>query len=104
NRFSPARATLAAAAGARGEVTAAAAAKEVAAFLRSRADAAGRVAREDVARAAALYRRMAVTLSPTEATRRTAVLLEGAGLAPRPDGLWRSTAWFRRLSAAAPAA
>ncbi|MDP3415589.1 hypothetical protein [Falsiroseomonas sp.] len=94
-----ARAALAAAAAARGEPTAAAAAREVLAYLRSRADTGNRVARTDVARGAALYRRLSPGLPPAEAERRTAVLLEGAGLAPRPDGLLRSTRWFNRMAA-----
>ncbi|MDO9501525.1 MAG: hypothetical protein Q7J52_15605, partial [Falsiroseomonas sp.] len=77
----------------------AAAAREVLAYLRSRADTGNRVARTDVARSAALYRRLSPGLPPAEAERRTAVLLEGAGLAPRPDGLLRSTRWFTRMAA-----
>lgn len=92
-----ARATLSAAAAARGESTGAGVAKEVLAYLRSRADAGGRVAQADMAQAATLYRRLSPGVAPAEATRRSAVLLEGAGLRPRPEGLWRSTAWFRRL-------
>jgi len=94
-----ARAALAAAAAARGEPTAAAAAREVLTYLRSRADAGNRVTREEVARGAALYRRLSPGLAPAEAERRTAVLMEGEGLVPRPDGLLRSTRWFNRMAA-----
>ncbi|NKE44891.1 hypothetical protein HB662_08880 [Roseomonas frigidaquae] len=94
-----ARAALAAAAAARGEPTGTAATREVLAYLRSRADAGSRVARTDVARGVALYRRLSPGLPPAEAERRTAVLMEGAGMAPRPDGLLRSTRWFNRMAA-----
>ncbi|MBU8536956.1 hypothetical protein [Falsiroseomonas tokyonensis] len=92
-----ARAALAAAASERGQATGAAAAREVAVYLRSRADARGRVARTDLARASALYRRLSGSLPTAEADRRTALLLEAEGLSPRPEGLWRSTSWFDRL-------
>ncbi|MGX9966522.1 hypothetical protein ACVFYP_24575 [Roseomonas sp. F4] len=99
-----ARATLAAAAAARGEATSAGAEREVAVFLRSRADRASRVARDDVARAAALYRRLAGgMLPPAEASRRTAGLLQREGMAPRPEGVWRSVAWFNKLLDTGPA-
>jgi hypothetical protein len=94
-----ARTALAAAAAARGEPTGAAAAREVLAYLRSRADTGNRVARTDVVRSAALYRRLSPGLAPAEAERRTVVLMEGAGLTPRPDGLLRSTSWFNRMAA-----
>jgi hypothetical protein len=85
----------------RGTGTNATAAREAAAFMRAQADARGRVARADFLQAAELYR--AVTgrrLSPAEAQRRTATLLAEEGLAARPDGLLRSTAWFRRVGEA----
>ncbi len=93
-----ARAALTAAANARGELTGTAATREVVAFLRSRADTSDRVARTDVERAAALYRRLSPGQAQAEAERRTAVLMEGAGLAPRPEGLMRSTRWFQRMA------
>ncbi|MBU8543175.1 MULTISPECIES: hypothetical protein [Roseomonadaceae] len=99
-----ARATLAAAAAARGEATSAAAEREIVVFLRSRADRERRVARDDVARAAALYRRLAGgVLPPAEASRRTAALLQREGMTPRPEGIWRSIAWFAKLLDAGPA-
>ena len=79
-------------------------ARDVAAFLRSRRDRAGRVGSADLAQAGQLYRRlMGSGLSAREAGRRAAGIAEAEGLAPRPEGLppFRSTRWFRRLSAPA---
>jgi len=76
-------------------------------FLRSRADAAGRIGQQDLRAAARLYRRLAGPgTSPAQAERRAAALVEEEGLAPRPKGPWpfRSTAWFRTLRQAPPAA
>jgi hypothetical protein len=76
-------------------------AAEARTFLRSAADARGRVGRADVSRAAALYRSLTGRhASQGEAERRVAALLEAEGLSPRPDGLLRSTAWFRRMARA----
>lgn len=92
-----ARAALAAAVAQRGRASAAVAEREAAAFLRSRGTA---VAQADAMQAAALYRALVgASLPMTEASRRIAALMQREGLAPRPAGLWRSTAWFRRLNA-----
>jgi hypothetical protein len=73
-------------------------AREARVFLRAQADARGRVGQGDVQRAAALYRALAGRrITTAEAGRRVATLLEAEGLAPRPEGLLRSTTWFRRL-------
>jgi hypothetical protein len=96
-----ARDALADAAARRGGTTVAAAEREVAAFLRSRAGRGAQVAQADAVQAAALFRALASPgLPPAEARRHVALLIEREGLAPRPAGLLRSTAWFRRLSPA----
>jgi hypothetical protein len=33
-----------------------------------------------------------------EAARRVAALIEAEGLSPRPDGVLRTTTWFRRMA------
>ncbi|WP_372618065.1 hypothetical protein [Falsiroseomonas sp.] len=94
-----ARAMLEAEGRRRGVAGGGAVAREARVFLRSAADARGRVAREDAARAAALYRNLSGRhASQGEAERRVAALLEEEGLSPRRDGLLRSTAWFRRMA------
>jgi len=73
-------------------------AKEARVFLRSQADARGRVARVDVQRAAALYRNVTGRqTTESEAGRRIATLLEAEGLSPKPEGLFRSISWFRHM-------
>jgi len=92
-----ARATLAAEADRRG--VARDGAKEARVFLRSQADAQGRVTRADTERAAMLFRNVTGRqATEAEAARRIATLVEAEGLAPKPEGLLRSTAWFRRLA------
>jgi hypothetical protein len=100
-----ARATLSEATARRGQATTAAAEREVAVFLRSRAGRGGMVAEADAAQAAELYRGLVGARLPmVETSRRIAALVEREGLEPRPAGLLRSTAWFRRLSPAPPPA
>jgi hypothetical protein len=83
----------------RGVAGGGAGAREAQVFLRSAADARGRVGREDVSRAAALYRNLTGRqASQGEAERRIAALLEEEGLSPRRDGVLRSTAWLRRMA------
>lgn len=76
--------------------------RDVAAFLRSRRDAAGRIGSQDLAQGGQLYRRLSGgRLSAQEAARRAAAIAEAEGLAPRPEGIrpFRSTGWFNRLTA-----
>ncbi|MGC5198885.1 hypothetical protein, partial [Aphanothece microscopica] len=75
---------------ARGGITTSAGERDVAIFLRSRADSQGRVARADAERAAALYRALAGA-NPGAAAQRVAALMDSEGLSPKPDGLLRST-------------
>ena len=70
---------------------------DVAAFLRSRKDAQGRIGRQAVGEAAQLYRRLAgPRASRAEAQARTTAIASAEGLTPRPEGwpLFRSTRWF----------
>jgi hypothetical protein len=84
-------------AAARGVATSAGGERDVVIFLRSRADAQKRIARQDAERAAALFRGLTGSrLGAADAERRVAALMEAEGLAPRPEGLFRSTAWHRR--------
>jgi hypothetical protein len=72
--------------------------RDARAFLRAQADPRGRVARADAQHAAALYRRVTNRqATEAEAARRVAALIESEGLSPRPDGVLRSTTWFRRM-------
>ena len=74
------------------------------AYLRSRADAAGRIGSRDLEEAAALHRsRQGGTRAENLA--RAARLAAEAGMAPRPEGVWpfRSTGWFDGARAAVPA-
>lgn len=76
-----------------------AAATEARAFLRAQADPRRRVARADAMHAAALYRRVTGRqATEAEAARRVAALIEAEGLSPRPDGVLRTTTWFRRMA------
>ncbi len=78
------------------------AARDARDFLRTRADAAGRIGQQDLRAAARLYRRLAGPgTSTAQAERRAAALVEEEGLASRPKGPWpfRSTGWFRALAA-----
>lgn len=85
----------------RGAATGAAGAREATAFLRAQADARGRVSHQDATRAAALYRALTGRhASEAEAGRRVATLLEAEGLSPQPEGLLRSTTWYRRMAQA----
>lgn len=94
-----ARGVLEAEARRRGVAAGGAGAREARVFLRSAADARGRVGRQDVSRAAALYRNLTGRqASQIEAERRIAALLEEEGLSPRRDGVLRSTAWLRRMA------
>lgn len=89
--------------GAAGMPGRAAAERDIAAYLASRADARGRIGRADVTAAARLYRRLAGgRLREVEAEARTARIASGAGLEPRAEGFWpfRSEGWFHRLAAA----
>lgn len=74
-------------------------------FLRSRADAAGRIGVQDLRDAARLYRRLAGGVSVAQAERRVAGLADREGLVPRPHGVWPflSTRWFQELTAQSPA-
>jgi hypothetical protein len=84
-----------------GIATGAAAAAEARAFLRAQADPRGRVARTDALHAAALYRRVTGRrATEAEAARQVAALIEAERLAPRPEGVLRSTTWFRRMEQA----
>jgi hypothetical protein len=94
-----ARAMLEAEGRRRGVAGSGAGAREARVFLRSAADARGRVAREDAARAAVLYRNLTGRQARQgEAERRIAALLEEERLSPRPQGWLRSTAWFQRMA------
>jgi hypothetical protein len=94
-----ARAVVQAEATRSGMAGAAAAAAEARAYLRAQADPRGRVARTDALHAAALYRRVTGRqATEAEATRRIAALVEAEGLQPRPEGVLRSTTWFRRMA------
>jgi hypothetical protein len=84
-----------------GIATGAAAAAEARAFLRAQADPRGRVARTDALHAAALYRRVTGRrATEAEAARQVAALIEAERLAPRPEGVLRSTTWYRRMEQA----
>ncbi len=84
-----------------GGPTARSAARDTAAFLRSRQDRQGRIAKQDVLQAAQLYRRLVGQRVTTgEARQRVARIADAEGLAARPEGVWplRSTAWLRRMA------
>jgi hypothetical protein len=84
-----------------GMATGAAAATEARAFLRAQADPRGRVARTDALHAAALYRRVTGRrATEAEAARQVAALIEAERLSPRPEGMLRSTTWYRRMEQA----
>lgn len=84
-----------------GIATGAAAAAEARAFLRAQADPRGRVARTDALHAAALYRRVTGRrATEAEAARQVAALIAAERLAPRPEGVLRSTTWYRRMEQA----
>jgi hypothetical protein len=94
-----ARAVLEAEGRRRGVAGGGAVAREARVFLRSAADARGRVGREDASRAAVLYRNLTGRqASQAEAERRVAALVEAEGLSPRRAGVLRSTGWFRRMA------
>ncbi len=94
-----ARAMLEAESRRRGVAGSGAGAREARVYLRAAADTRGRVGRAEAAHAAALYRNLTGRqASQAEAARRVAALLEEEGLAPRPEGLLRSTTWFRRMA------
>ncbi len=77
------------------------AARQVLVFLRAQADLRGRVSRRDAGHAAALYHGLAGNQGRrADADRAVAKLMEAEGLAPRPDGLLRTTTWYRRLAEA----
>ncbi|WP_170979354.1 hypothetical protein [Roseomonas sp. HF4] len=96
-----ARALLEAEASRHGILGDAAGAREARAFLRAQADPAGRVARADVERAAALYRNITGRrVTEVEAVRRVLGMLEQDNLRPRPAGMLLSTAWHRRMAQA----
>ncbi len=83
-----------------GQRTARQSSREIAVFLRAQADRRGRVAERDAQRAAELYRGVrGRQATPTEAQRRVAAVMAEEGLAARPRGLLRSTAWLRRMAA-----
>ena len=95
-----ARATLAGVATRHG-ATPSTAARQVLVFLRAQADLRGRVSRRDAGHAAALYHGLAGNQGRrADADRAVAKLMEAEGLAPRPDGLLRTTTWYRRLAEA----
>ncbi len=95
-----ARATLAAEASRHG-ATPSTAARQVLVFLRAQADGRGRVSRRDVGHAAALYHGLAGNQGRrADADRAVAALMETEGLAPRPDGVLRTTTWYRRMAEA----
>jgi|LNFM01.2.fsa_nt_gb hypothetical protein len=94
-----ARAVLDGIASERGGVTTGARERDVAIFLRSRADRQGRVARGDAERAAGLYRALTGPgLGARAAGQRVVALMEAEGLSPKPEGLLRSTAWHRQMA------
>jgi hypothetical protein len=96
-----ARAALEAEVARRGGRSASAGAREVGAYLRSQADRGGRVARQDVDHAVALYRGLVGGgVSQAEAGRAVAALVEAEGLSPKPQGLLRTTTWYRRMAEA----
>lgn len=83
----------------RGVAGPSAALAEARAFLTAQADARRRVGRADAERAAQLFRRRSGVREPQPVLdRRIATLIESEGLAPRPEGVLRSTTWFRRMA------
>ena len=75
--------------------------RDTAAFLGSRQDRQGRIAKADVQQAARLYRSLSgVRVTAGEAEQRTARIAEAEGMAPKPVGFWpfRSGAWLRRMA------
>ncbi|WP_203069988.1 carbonic anhydrase [Falsiroseomonas ponticola] len=95
-----ARAALAAEATRHG-ATPSTAARQVVVFLRAQADGKGRVSRRDVGHAASLYHGLAGNQGRrADADRAVAKLMEAEGLSPRPDGVLRTTTWYRRLAEA----
>lgn len=92
---------LASAARAEGSTTGPRADRDIVAFLRSRQDRLGRVAKQDVEQAGALYRQLAgMRVTANEAERHAARVVEAEGIGARPRGVWpfRSTAWLRRMA------
>ena len=82
-----------------GSTAGAAAERDVAAYLATRADKRGRIGSVDVTAGARLYRRLSGnTLREQDARARTARIAAGAGLEPRAEGVWpfRSQGWFNR--------
>jgi hypothetical protein len=83
----------------RGVAGPSAALSEARAFLTAQADARRRVGRADAERAAQLFRRRSGVREPQAVLdRRIATLIESEGLSPRPEGVLRSTTWFRRMA------
>lgn len=79
--------------------------REVEAYLRTRADAQGRIGRQDVRTAGNLYRRLVgVGVTAAEAEGHAARIAEKEGLRAQPAGMWpfRSTRWLADMSARAP--
>jgi hypothetical protein len=77
------------------------AARQAIVFLRAQADERSRVSRRDVTQAAALYHGLAGQQGRrADAERAVARLMEVEGLAPRPEGVLRTTTWYRRLAEA----
>lgn len=83
----------------RGVAGPSAALAEARAFLSAQADRHRRVGRADAERAAQLFRRRSGVREPQAVLdRRIATLIESEGLQPRPEGVLRSTTWFRRMA------
>ncbi|MEO3471872.1 hypothetical protein AAFN86_08405 [Roseomonas sp. CAU 1739] len=77
----------------------AAAERDVAAYLSTRADKRGRIGSADVTAGAQLYRRLSGgALREQDARVRTVRIAFGAGLEPRAEGFWpfRTQGWFNR--------
>lgn len=75
--------------------------RDTAAFLGSRKDRQGRIAKADVQQAARLYRSLSgVRVTAGEAEQRAARIAEAEGMAPKPQGIWpfRSGHWLRRMA------
>jgi len=75
--------------------------RDTVAFLASRQDRQGRVAKADLQQAARLYRSLSgVRVTMAEAEQRTARIAEAEGMPAKPRGIWpfRSGDWLRRMA------
>lgn len=92
---------LQAAAHAQGAPMARSVERDTAAFLGSRQDRQGRIAKADVQQAARLYRSLSgVRVTMGEAEQRTARIAEAEGMTPKPRGIWPflTGGWLRRMA------